>query len=212
MSTPPKIKHKKVLAQHKKSDVEPRETKVHARHPDGGEETVNALRKNVEQVLEQKFKEKVEKLWTRIFSTFQICRALQIPMPKLRELINLGFIAPSIPSKGRGIAAGFTGDDVLGIFILIRLVSLGFSREFAKGFIQGFKGTDAKFLLFNHVGGKKELISHYGEEDLVFEGKSGNIISVKADGKKHSTANWDNAVVLNIAKIRELVATALGGL
>lgn len=148
------------------------------------------------------------------YSTSQICKGLKIPQPQFREWIARKYIIPTIPAAGRGKAAKFTEKDVLCILLFMRMVGLGFSREFAAGFVTGFRSEkqDLSFRLIYPAYSGPESIANMTGEDLVFNGKTGDISYVALDGKPHVESGWDRVILLNIVKMKEIVVKAMKGI
>lgn len=65
----------------------------------------------------------------KTYSSFEIIRFLNISKEKFRDWLNNGFIKPSMPSEGRGKAAGFTTKDVYGVGLFRELINYGIPRE-----------------------------------------------------------------------------------
>lgn len=65
------------------------------------------------------------------FTSFDIARALDIPMERLRQWMKHGFITPSIPASGQGTKAVFTLDDLCIVEIFNRLIACGLNRHAA---------------------------------------------------------------------------------
>ncbi len=77
------------------------------------------------------------------YSTLDIENGLKIDRERLRVWTSKGFVAPSIPSPGRGRKAEFTLLDVYCVALFSKLVgTFGMSRKVAAEFVDGFKARE----------------------------------------------------------------------
>lgn len=72
------------------------------------------------------------------YSTVNIVKVTGIPMERLRDWLNRGYIEPTLPSLGQGRKALFSDVDIYGIELFQKLISRGFSRQEASKLIKKF--------------------------------------------------------------------------
>jgi hypothetical protein len=168
-----------------------------------------------------------------IYSTLNIVKALGIPRERLRDWMNRGYIAPSIPAKGQGTKAVFSRLDVYSIALFRHLVEdMHFSREEASKFAKGWlryisnlrkkvEGVEPERALARFIS--NELIFTFatknGERKLLytpysFLGKDRdrfkNLMTKVEQTFKDKT--WDDIVMINFRKIMDNVDSLLKAL
>ena len=74
------------------------------------------------------------------YSTLDIVKATGIPIERLRDWLNRGYIEPTLPSLGQGRKALFSDVDIYAIELFQKLIARGFSRHAASELIKNFTG------------------------------------------------------------------------
>lgn len=158
------------------------------------------------------------------FTTFDISKALGIPIDRLRQWIDLGFVNPSIQSaRGRGTKALFSRRDLYTICLFRDLVDRGFRREPAA--VDAFSAFNedprsAKHLrymvFFTSITRKARWTNtRKGRQDKMRKDSQSNMIEWASS--KDELANliksreWDRFAVIDIEKIKDTVDKSVGG-
>jgi hypothetical protein len=63
------------------------------------------------------------------FTTTDIYKIVGIGRARLKDWMDMGYVGPSVPAKGQGIAAKFTREDIYLIMFFSELISFGLKRE-----------------------------------------------------------------------------------
>jgi len=129
------------------------------------------------------------------FSSFDISKILKIPNERFRQWTKLGYIKPSVPSKGQGKRALYTLEDLYACMLFKKALSFGFHREIAAYIVATFlslrniwssliKEHEGKVFLMmklNETDSSRfdgridiEVSSFIVQGDLVFESVIGN--------------------------------------
>lgn len=85
------------------------------------------------------------------YSTLDIVKVTGIPMERLRDWLNRGFIEPTLPSLGQGRKALFSDVAIYGIELFQKLISRGFSRQAASELIKNFTGIGSELGATTHT-------------------------------------------------------------
>ena len=85
------------------------------------------------------------------YSTLDIVKATSIPIERLRDWLNRGYIEPTLPSLGQGRKALFSDVDIYGIELFQKLISRGFSRQAASELIKRFTGLGSVLGATTHI-------------------------------------------------------------
>ena len=72
----------------------------------------------------------------KTFSSFEICKGLEINRPTLQDWLSRGFVKPAIEAKGRGTKNVFSIDNLYQIELFRQLVARGFNRMECSQWIQ----------------------------------------------------------------------------
>lgn len=169
-----------------------------------------------------------ERLQKAKISTSQICKALDISVPRFRDWRNQGLITPTLPSRGQGTKAGFTRGDVYSIALFKKMSDEGYKRELATSILKKFMGTlhnpieSASHLIVStrSVEGKSEpVVNHlvgYSTLVMKIDLYEVSMARMSDDDSTHTEYlrndlldDWDNFTVFNILKLRLEVDTAL---
>ena len=78
-----------------------------------------------------------------------ICKAMPITKERLKDWLTVGFIRPTIPAFGQGTKAGYTKGDVYSIALFMKLLRMGFKREFAASVIKPIMGIVGNEKIFS---------------------------------------------------------------
>ncbi len=148
-------------------------------------------------------------------TTSSITAGLDIPFGRLREWIVRGYIKPSFPSPGQGMAAEFTIDDVYKIKAFQQMIDGGLTREAASAFIEAVEEykTDKQIdvIIFRRSGNwVSQMGVNLDEGDIVLDLRDGfpGDISKYPDfavGLLKSYKDFEDIYILNFKKIREFV-------
>lgn len=142
------------------------------------------------------------------YSTTDIVKALDIPIERLRDWLNRGYIKPTLPAHGHGTKAGFTQEDVYGVALFRKLVEKGFKRELAGEFTTKFSGIDSpfrfsSFIMFKTVIENNEPVIEAG----FLAGPRPFTINIDINQVSHQELKkdyfevWDDIYIVNFAKL-----------
>jgi len=96
------------------------------------------------------------------FSTFDLVKALDIKRVTLQDWMNRGFVNPTIPAKGKGVAAIFNRPSVYAVAFFKIMLEWGISRSEAADILPKmlFQGDfDKKGILLLKIGkGKADVV------------------------------------------------------
>ncbi len=152
-------------------------------------------------------------------TTSSITKGLKIPFGRLREWIVRGYIRPSFPSPGQGMAAEFTKEDVYRIAAFQYMIDGGLTRKIASKFLEAITehkdNPQVDVIIFRRSG---EFVSsmgvNLGKGSMVLDLKNGfpGVLSTYPDfavGLLKSAKDFDDIYIVNFKKIREVVDSRL---
>ena len=107
------------------------------------------------------------------FSTLDIVKAFGIPRERLRKWMEMGFVGPTEPAKGRGTKAVFTRVDVYCVELFRHLLDCGFNREVAAEHISALKVhgnifAEIRMLYFTYLKGRHGYAVEF-DPDFLFD-------------------------------------------
>jgi hypothetical protein len=155
------------------------------------------------------------------FSTFDISRILDIPGPRLRQWIELGFVKPSIrKALGKGTKAIFSRSDLYRIDLFRGLVDQGHSRLGAGACAYGFRDEhlfNEKYLIAKRFRYRRQVWIN-ARTGVVDENRkdaiSGMLSFVKDEAELFKriglTGEFESVLVLNLEKTRREVDELIG--
>ena len=85
------------------------------------------------------------------YSTLDIVKVTGIPMERLRDWLNRGYIEPTLPSLGQGRKALFSDVAIYGIELFQKLITRGFSRQAAADLIKNFTAIGSVLGSTTHI-------------------------------------------------------------
>jgi hypothetical protein len=148
-----------------------------------------------------------------------ICKAMAIKRERLKDWIKAGFIRPTLPALGQGTKAGFTKGDVYAIALFMKLLNMGFKRDFAASLIDPVIGRVGNEIYFSRYLILSIESKGAGEEEKItpiFQWGGSLECKIKFTPSSFTSTtdsinlmNWDGAFILNLAKLSVEVDKAL---
>ncbi|MBI9083308.1 MAG: hypothetical protein JEZ11_06880 [Desulfobacterales bacterium] len=156
-----------------------------------------------------------------LYSTIDICNALELPRERLRDWMVRGFVKPSLPSTSKGTIAIFIRPDVMTVALFKVLIDRGFRREAAAEYANLLRDVSPqdidrnKLLILTStvINGKFETETH------LTIGKGSFDLKIDSDGKieippskKGSNQDWNDIHIINLRNLYKDVDLALSNL
>ncbi|MBM9514715.1 MerR family transcriptional regulator [Desulfogranum marinum] len=148
-----------------------------------------------------------------------ICKALGIKRERLKDWIKADFIRPTVPALGQGTKAGFTKGDVYAIALFIKLLGMGFKRDFAAQLIEPVIGKAGNEIFFSrYLILTIESKGADAEETIKPHFQWGGSMECKLEFTPSTLASttdnvgltdWDGTFVFNLVKLSATVDKAL---
>jgi len=158
-----------------------------------------------------------------LFTSFQICDALDIRKERFREWIDFEYIKPKVRAKGRGSKNLFSKTDVYFIVLFKDLLESGFSREESskrvESYITIYKAIVKKRVKKGKPFNPSVIVIPLSAEEVSESNVDGTmqwpskVIYEKDDTIRFDDpsflSNFDHILVFNFAKIMKKVDDAL---
>jgi hypothetical protein len=150
-----------------------------------------------------------------LYSTIDICKALEIPRERLRDWMVRDFVKPSLPSTSKGTIAIFIRSDVMAVALFKVLIDKGFKREAAAKYANFLREVSSQdidrnkllTLTSTQINGKFETDPQFTKGKLPFDYK----IKIPPF-KKDSSQDWNDIHIINLRKLYMDVDQALSNL
>jgi hypothetical protein len=169
------------------------------------------------------------------FTSFEVAKALDISIERMRQWMNFGFIKPNKPATGRGTKSVFTREDVFRAALFLKQLEMGVNRKYAailanmllskenlQGAIKQIVGDEATEILKGNIPkGKKDLlmvIIHPDKKEneklgtiktILIIGELPSVEEMTKDPKTNERFKWTYMTVINISHFMKSVAARL---